>query len=146
MKTTRRGFIEIAGLAGAGMIRGGIASGKNEAIPLIGSQEDVRKTAFITELFLDNHLIEVTPGVSRRLHQPKKHLLNPVVRCDRWWEGNNMQPYTTMYDKEDKLFKMWARSGSDWKSSYVDGNAAYMTYLTSTDGVHWDKPELGSWN
>ena len=54
-----------------------------------------------------------------------------------------MQPYTTMYDTEDKLFKMWARSGSDWKSSYLDGNAAYMLYFTSTDGVHWDKPDLG---
>ena len=24
-----------------------------------------------------------------------------------------------------------------------DGNAAYMLYFTSTDGVHWDKPDLG---
>ena len=93
--------------------------------------------------FWTTHMIEVTPGVSRRLHQPKKHLLNPVVRCDRWCEGNNIQPYTTMYDKEDKLFKMWARTGSDWKSRYLDGHAAYMLYFTSTDGVHWDKPDLG---
>ena len=48
-----------------------------------------------------------------------------------------------MYDQEDKLFKMWARTGSDWKSRYLDGNAAYMLYFTSTDGVHWDKPDLG---
>src|SRR2546425_11405043 len=99
--------------------------------------------AFMTELFLDNDMIEVTPGVSRRLHQPKKHVLNPVVRCDRWWEGDFLQPYTTMYDEEDKLIKMWARTGSDHTRKYLDGNAAYMVYLTSTDGVHWDKPELG---
>ena len=48
-----------------------------------------------------------------------------------------------MYDNEDKLFKMWARAGSDWKSRYLDGHAAYMLYFTSTDGVHWDKPDLG---
>jgi hypothetical protein len=48
-----------------------------------------------------------------------------------------------MYDKEDKLFKMWARSGSDWKSRYLDGHAAYMLYFTSTNGVHCDKPDLG---
>jgi hypothetical protein len=78
-------------------------------------------------------MIEVTPGVSRRLHQPKKHLLNPVVRCDRWWEGNTMDPYTTMYDEEEKLFKMWVRAG-DWKSGYVDRNTAYLIYLISTDG------------
>ena len=38
---------------------------------------------------------------------------------------------------------MWARTGSDHKKGSVDGNAAYMTYLTSTDGVRWDKPNLG---
>src|SRR6185312_7762703 len=58
--------------------------------------------------------------------------------------GNNIQPYTTMYDAEDKLFKMWARGGSDWKSRFVGGHAAYMLYFTSTDGVHWDKPDLGA--
>ena len=57
--------------------------------------------------------------------------------------GNYIEPYTTMYDTEDKLFKMWARAGSDWKSRRLDGNAAYMLYFTSTDGVHWDKPDLG---
>jgi hypothetical protein len=98
---------------------------------------------FMTERFLDNDLIEVAPGVSRRIHPPRKHLLNPVVRRDRWWEGDFLQPYTTMYDKEEKLFKMWARTGSDHASRYLNGNAAYMTYLTSTDGVHWDKPSLG---
>src|SRR5580698_9068851 len=143
MKTNRRNFFKLAGEAGAGMITVGNTAGPVEAAPSTGGQPDVRKTTFLTELFLDNTMIQVTPGVSRRLHKPKKHLLNPVVRRDRWWEGNNIQPYTTMYDTEDKLFKMWARAGSDWKSGYLDGHAAYMLYYTSTDGVHWDKPELG---
>jgi hypothetical protein len=97
----------------------------------------------LTELFLDNTMIEVTPGVSRRLNPPQKHPLNPVVRPERWCEGNYIEPYTTMYDREDKLFKMWARAGSDWKSRYLDGHAAYMLYYTSKDGVHWDRPNLG---
>jgi hypothetical protein len=143
MKTNRRSFFKIAGAASAGMISVAGTSGLAEVAPATVGQNDVREAAFMTELFLDNTMIEVTPGVSRRLHKPKKHLLNPVVRCDRWCEGNNLQPYTTMYDPEDKLFKMWARSGSDWKSSYLDGHAAYMLYFTSTDGVHWDKPDLG---
>src|SRR3989442_15286618 len=140
MKTGRRNFIKAAGAAGAGMITGGVASGKSGGILPVDSPKDVGKTTFMTELFLDNHLIEVTPGVSRRLHQPRKYLLNPVVRCDRWSDGNNIQPYTTMYDKEEKLFKMWSRAGSDWGVPHIDGHAAYMTYLTSTDGLHWDKP------
>jgi hypothetical protein len=143
MKTNRRSFVKLAGAAGAGLIAVGRTYGNDEAAPPAGSQKDEIETAAMTELFLDNHMLEVTPGVSRRLHKPKKHLLNPVVRCERWCDGNNIQPYTTMYDKEDKLFKMWARAGSDWESAWLDGHAAYMLYLTSTDGVHWDKPDLG---
>ena len=92
--------------------------GRDERTSKDGQNNPV-KPAFTTELFLDNAMIEVTPGVSRRIHKPKKHLLNPVVGCDRWCEGNNIQPYTTMYDSEDKLFKMWARAGSDWKSRFL---------------------------
>lgn len=106
-------------------------------------QEDDGRPPQITELFLDNQLLEATPGVSRRLHPAKKHLLNPVVRCDRWCDGEYMQPYTTLYDEEERLFKMWARAGSDSKAGYVGGNAAYMLYLTSADGIHWEKPNLG---
>ena len=98
-------------------------------------QGDDSRVPCTTELFLDNQMLEATPGVSRRLHPPKKHLLNPVIRCDRWCDGDYMEPYTTMYDEEEKLFKMWARAGSDSKAGYVGGNAACMLYFTSADGV-----------
>jgi len=42
----------------------------------------------MTELFLDDHLIEMAAGVVRRIHQPTKHALNPVIRPEKWWEGN----------------------------------------------------------
>jgi hypothetical protein len=141
MKTDRRSFLKAAGVAGTGVMAVGSASAFDQAA--LPPKEELAKASFMTELFLDNVMIEVTPGVSRRLHKPKKHVLNPVVRPERWCEGNNLQPYTTMYDSEDKLFKMWARSGSDWKASRLDGHAAYMLYFTSTDGIHWDKPDLG---
>jgi hypothetical protein len=143
METNRRGFLKLAGVAGAGIMPIREASGHDEPPPRRDSQDNSVKPAFMTELFLDNSMIEVTPGVSRRIHKPRKHLLNPVVACDRWCEGNNIQPYTTMYDSEAKLFKMWARAGSDWKSRFLSGHSAYMLYFTSTDGVHWDKPDLG---
>jgi len=142
MKIDRREFMTLAGVTGAGMLAAAPATAKDDLEAVSGSQE-IAAAPFLTELFLDNQMLEMTPGVSRRLHSPKKHPLNPVVRCDRWCEGNNLQPYTTLYDEEEKLFKMWARTGSDWKSKYLDGHAAYMLYFTSTDGVHWEKPNLG---
>jgi hypothetical protein len=134
--------MKAAGAAGAAMFGAGESLAPNAAstasIPGVDGN-----LPFTTELFLDNQMLEATPGVSRRLHPAKKHLLNPVVRCDRWCDGDSMEPYTTMYDREEKLFKLWARAGSDAKAGYVGGNAAFMLYFTSTDGVHWDKPDLG---
>lgn len=143
MKSDRRTFLKTAGLLGAGMVtaRPTIADANDSST--VPPQPATNRPSVVTELFLDNLLLESTPGVSRRLHQAKKHPLNPVVQCDRWCDGNIIQPYTTMYDDEDKLFKMWARAGSDWKSGRVADNAAYMLYFTSKDGVHWDKPDLG---
>lgn len=143
MRSNRRSFLKAAGVAGAGLATVG------QTASILNAAEEPKPTtatkppAAMLELFLDNELLEATPSVSRRLHQAKKHLLNPVVRCERWCDGNNMQPYTTMYDEEDKLFKMWARAGSDWTKGFVGPNAAYMLYFTSKDGVHWDKPDLG---
>lgn len=142
MRKDRREFFKLTGAAGAGLIAsGGITSAAEKAKTVL--HQDMAKADSVTELFLDNQMIEVSPGVSRVLHPARKHLLNPVVKCDRWCDGNIIQPYTTMYDHEDKLFKMWARTGTGHGFPYVDGHAAYMTYLTSTDGVNWNKPELG---
>src|SRR5579863_2752712 len=92
MKTVRREFLKRVGAAGASVIALGGMSATGEAAAPSTSQRDMTGAAFMTELFLDNKMIEVTPGVSRRLHKPQKHLLNPVVRCERWCDGNDIQP------------------------------------------------------
>ena len=143
MKSNRRQFIQAAGTAGAALLTLPTASADDTAAKGADRSRPADRPPFTTELFLDNQLLEATPGVSRKLHPAKKHLLNPVVRADRWCEGTYIEPYTTMYDAEEKLFKMWARAGSDAKAGYVGGNAAWMLYYTSKDGVHWEKPDLG---
>src|SRR5205085_7906219 len=125
LETNRRTFIKAAGAA---MFVAGESSAQNAAAPASVPGDDGRAPSR-TELFLDNQMLEATPGVSRRLHPAKKHLLNPVLRCDQWCDGQYMEPYTTMYDEEEKLFKMWARAGSDAPAAYVGGNAAYMLYF-----------------
>ena len=64
-----------------------------------------------TELFLDDELIEMTASVTRRIHQPTKYRLNPILRPKQWWEGNCIMPLATLYDPEEKLFKTWYRTG-----------------------------------
>ncbi|MBM3740887.1 MAG: hypothetical protein FJW39_34510 [Acidobacteria bacterium] len=133
MRTDRRGFLKISAAAGT-------AATQTAARALAAGAS--KPTAF-TELFLDNALIEASPGAARKLNRPRKHVLNPVVYPENWFEGDYIQPYTTMYDAADKLFKMWARSGSDHSENYLDGNAGYMIYVTSPDGLRWDRPKLG---
>jgi len=133
--------MKTAGIAGATILTGEFS--RERAAIADRQKPDESQRPYKTELFLDNQMIEASPGVARRLHSAKKHLLNPVVRPARWCEGDYLEPYTTMYDEDEKLFKMWARAGSDAKSGYIGGNAACMVYYTSTDGIHWDKPDLG---
>ena len=137
MEPNRRSFIQAAGVAGAALFAGGKVSAEGAVAPRSARGNNDSRAAFMTKLFLDNHMLESTPGVSRQLHQPRKHLLNPVIRCARWCDGTYLQPYTTMYDEEEQLFKMWARAGSSAKAGYVGGNAAWMLYFTSTDGGRW---------
>lgn len=143
METNRREFLQTAGLTGAAFLAANNTPEQVAAQADSGPRDCGDGTKECTELFLDNEWLEATPGVARRLHPAKKHLANLVIRCDRWCDGDYMQPYTSMYDPEVKLFKIWARSGSDSPARFVGGNAGYMLYFTSTDGIHWDKPDLG---
>lgn len=97
-----------------------------------------------TELFLDDEMLEMTASVTRKIHQPTKHRLNPVLRPEHWWEGNCVFPLATLYDREEKLFKTWYRTGPLDIPEKMDGHASYTAYATSTDGVHWEKPHLGA--
>ena len=78
-----------------------------------------------TELFLDDELIEMTAGVTRRIHQPTKHRLNPVLRPEHWWEGDCIMPLATLYDPEEKLFKTWYRTGPLDRPEQADGHASF---------------------
>ena len=62
-----------------------------------------------TELFLDDELIEMTAGVTRRIHPPTKHRLNPVLRTEHWWEGNHLMPPATLHNPNARIFKAWYR-------------------------------------
>ena len=91
LETNRRTFMKAAGAAGAAMCAAGESSAQNAAAPASIPGDDSR-ASYRTELFLDNQMLEATPGVSRRLHPAKKHLLNPIIRCDRWCDGHYMEP------------------------------------------------------
>jgi hypothetical protein len=89
MATNRRAFIQAAGAAGAVLFVPKTLSA-DAAAPPADRSEPASRAPFLTELFLDNQLLEATPGVSRKLHPAKKRLLNPVIRPERWCEGTRL--------------------------------------------------------
>ncbi len=89
-------------------------------------------------LFLDAMVVERTQGLERVFHSAEKHPSNPVVVADRPWEkgGTYSGPYlygTVMWD-QGKL-RMWyhLHHGGGYRNAYAE----------STDGVTWEKPNLG---
>ena len=92
-------------------------------------------------LFVDDAEVQDHPGFTRQVQQPARVQLEPVVRTDRPWEGHAVALWgSVLYDAEENLFKMWYYTYGPTES----GDAVhFMCYATSTDGVLWDKPDLG---
>ena len=109
------------------------------------------------QLFIDDHIVESTEGVARRLHQPAKYAGNPVLSPLYPWEGRVALYGTVMRDPRDGTFRMWYQGYGgmgvpaldfDQTSSHWTGfdprNLLYtIGYATSADGVFWERPNLG---
>ncbi|MBC8355539.1 MAG: hypothetical protein H8E66_26475 [Planctomycetes bacterium] len=99
-----------------------------------------------TQLFVDDHLIENTTGIRRTVHQWERHPENPVLRPEKPWEfgGNYVSTHgSVIFDEQERLFKAWYWTLNDEDSAVPTGQIKMMCYATSTDGVHWKKPDVG---
>ncbi len=90
------------------------------------------------QLLVDDFLVEHSTMV-RAFHRPVKHPGNPVFFPQTRHERNADQPPCTIpkcggvwYDAADGRFKMW------YMASYL----GVMCLATSSDGVHWERPQL----
>ena len=81
------------------------------------------------QLFLDDFWIDRSEGVTRELHHPVRR--EAAVARDKPWEGGGLGYMVTFWD-EDR-YRGWYRAGQD----------NLVAYAESTDGIHWEKPELG---
>ena len=71
------------------------------------------------QLFVDDYLISKIEHLTRQFHQPKKYPKNPLMG------GGYLG---VLYDEDKGLFRMW------------NGRR----YFTSSDGVNWEQPDLGT--
>lgn len=84
-------------------------------------------------LFLDPALVEIPSSMSLRVHPPRR--AETVILPDKPWEQLMISFFLTVRKEGDK-FRMWyiCRDKED---------RANLAYAESTDGIHWQKPNLG---
>ena len=83
-------------------------------------------------LFVDDLHLTGVVGLQRKLNQVEKHPSNPVLKPEDPWEGDGMwAKNSTIYDPTEGVFKLWYNCGQR------------TGYATSSDGLHWQRPNLG---
>ena len=96
------------------------------------------------QLFVDDYLIATRSDLSRQLHQAKRHASNPVLYLgENPWEQGDSGALIVRRDEKTGLFRMWYGMRMFIKAENGLTYRAPTCYATSSDGVHWEKPNLG---
>ncbi|MBI4605401.1 MAG: hypothetical protein HY721_25840 [Planctomycetes bacterium] len=86
------------------------------------------------QLFVDDHVVAETRGVTRELGQVvKANDGKPVLVADKPWENADLFRFGTVIRDGDR-FRMWYLMNDDLAG-----------YAESQDGLHWTKPDLGEY-
>jgi hypothetical protein len=100
----------------------------------------VYQAGSLAQLFVDQMIVRQAENTAFTLHPARKHPANPLVVADQPCEGWRIEIYgNVIFDREEQLFKMWYIGESP---AYFPGIAAL--YATSPDGIHWQKPLVGT--
>ena len=83
-------------------------------------------------LFIDDSEISARHKLVRLVQTFRKETLDPVMVCDRAWEGTAIGTFTVLYDKGEDIYKMW----------YLLVQDRSIGYAVSKDGIEWTKPDF----
>src|SRR4051812_41149794 len=77
--------------------------------PAAAQQEIVLDVGTRSQLFIDQHLVYESSGVSYTPHPARKHPGNPLMHADQPWEGWYVTAFagTVLFDEDERQFKMW---------------------------------------
>ena len=113
-------------------------------------------------LVLDSRIIGETVASKLTLGEITKHRQNPLFGEDKPWEPRFDNVYANViYDESDELYKCWynpfiidervtstpPEKQNPTVLNYMDAKPDHremgLCYAVSTDGIHWEKPDLG---
>ena len=89
------------------------------------------------QFFIDDYFIDSLDGARRVINQPQKLTVEEPLSIpfDRPWESQLAQPGRVIYDEQERRFRMYYRA---WT-----GEQTLLCALDSSDGLNWERPELG---
>ena len=90
------------------------------------------------QLLIDNWCLAETHNIRRTFHRPVKHQSNPLITCDKPWEPKALYLLGGVERQRNGLYRMWYCSFDPG-----DRHNFHTCLATSTDGVNWEKPDLG---
>ena len=94
-------------------------------------------------LFFDDSQMKEYRGVTRRYHLAEKCPDNPVLVPDQPWERAVGHNHGTVVH-EDGKFKMWYAAYANPADFSEPGlTSMHCAYAESSDGITWDKPDMG---
>jgi hypothetical protein len=91
-------------------------------------------------LFVDSGEIQDIWRFQRVLNLAERYQAEPVLVADRPWEGLGVIRPTVMRDEASGRFRMWYQT---YNRQFSDPYRWMVCYAESSDGVRWEKPDLG---
>jgi hypothetical protein len=122
--------------------------------------KQVKQVSYSKHLFLDRRIIEKTVNAKLEVGKVEKHKDNPLFGEDKEWEMRFDNLYgNIIYDDEEKIYKCWyspfikdisskgmtreEREKKSYEPPLDPDREMGICYVTSNDGIKWDKPNLG---
>ena len=96
------------------------------------------------QLFVDDRFISTSNGVELTMNPPYQ-AAEPVVTVDAPWEDpsdTSFGIYSSVLGEDDGRVRLWYHVRRAKEESELSLDQAYVGYAESTDGIHFDKPEL----
>lgn len=96
------------------------------------------------QLFLDDHVVETTDGLTRTLHPVDRH--GPVIEPDESIGQLGLQAdCPPIWNPVTEMYQWWffARYSSPAQGPYLKTAIRRAHFATSNDGVRWERPNLG---
>ena len=95
------------------------------------------------QLFIDGGRYSGS-NVTQQFHQAQKYSDGPVLYAEHPWELGNLGPAASViYDEQEGQFKAWYNGWLNSPAGTDNVGDHLLNYATSSDGIHWDKPNLG---